>query len=343
MRRVLILLAWLLAVPAHAQNVSSMGTSSTLPGTCAVGTWTYLTTGTVGLYYCSPADSWTLLASTSGSPTSWGGITGTLSSQTDLQTALNGKQASGTYATGTGTASGTNTGDQTTVSGNAGTATALQTARAINGVNFDGTQAITVPAAGSTLTDTVPVTKGGTGLATLTAHAIELGNGTSTPTQLAAVAIGQVLVSKGTGSDPAYVTYALTHATPANQTGNATSTFKMNGLGLVGCTITPTATGRVVFEITGSVGNGTTGDSVTWKLAEGTGTAPSNAGAAAGTVISAIGSFKALTGVLSVPFAVKATQTGLALNTAVWYDLQIADITGGTATATALDCTAFEL
>lgn len=38
--------------------------------------------------------------------------------------------------------SGTNTGDQTSVSGNAGTATALQTARAIGGVNFDGTAAI---------------------------------------------------------------------------------------------------------------------------------------------------------------------------------------------------------
>ena len=38
-----------------------------------------------------------------------------------------------------GNTSGTNTGDQTSVSGNAGTATALQTARMINGVSFDGT------------------------------------------------------------------------------------------------------------------------------------------------------------------------------------------------------------
>lgn len=40
----------------------------------------------------------------------------------------------------------------TSVSGNAATATALQTARAINGVSFDGTSAITVPAAAGTLT-----------------------------------------------------------------------------------------------------------------------------------------------------------------------------------------------
>ena len=58
-------------------------------------------------------------------------------------------------ATGTVTGSnlsGTNTGDQTSVAGNAGTATALQTARTINGVSFDGTANITVPAAAGTLT-----------------------------------------------------------------------------------------------------------------------------------------------------------------------------------------------
>ena len=59
--------------------------------------------------------------------------------------------------------SGTNTGDQTTITGNAGSATVLQTARAINGVNFDGSASITVTAAGSTLSDTVPIAKGGTG------------------------------------------------------------------------------------------------------------------------------------------------------------------------------------
>ncbi len=43
------------------------------------------------------------------------------------------------------TLSGANTGDQTSVSGNAGTATALQTARTIGGVSFDGTADITQP------------------------------------------------------------------------------------------------------------------------------------------------------------------------------------------------------
>ena len=53
-----------------------------------------------------------------------------------------------------GTSSGTNTGDQTTITGNAGTATALQTARTINGTSFNGTANITITAAAGTLTGT---------------------------------------------------------------------------------------------------------------------------------------------------------------------------------------------
>lgn len=45
--------------------------------------------------------------------------------------------------------SGTNTGDQTSVTGNAGTATALQTARNINGTSFNGTAAITTASWGT--------------------------------------------------------------------------------------------------------------------------------------------------------------------------------------------------
>ena len=71
---------------------------------------------------------------------------GTIAAGTWQGTAINQ-----TYLVGQ---SGTNTGDQTSVSGNAGTATVLATARAINGVNFDGSAAITVRAAAGTVTGT---------------------------------------------------------------------------------------------------------------------------------------------------------------------------------------------
>ena len=61
-------------------------------------------------------------------------------------------------------------------SGNAASATVLETARAINGVDFDGSAAITITAAGSTLSDTVPITKGGTGQTTAAAAANALLN-----------------------------------------------------------------------------------------------------------------------------------------------------------------------
>lgn len=78
----------------------------------------------------------------------WGNATGTLSDQTDLQTALNAKQATLVSGTNIKTVNSTSllgSGDIsiTTVSGNAGTATALQTARNINGVSFNGSADIT--------------------------------------------------------------------------------------------------------------------------------------------------------------------------------------------------------
>ena len=404
---------------------------SSLPAFCTTGE-VYIINNTGVVWYCSSANTWATLGGMWSAGLNLSDLTNAATARTNLGLGTLATQV-GTFS---GTSSGTNTGDQTTVSGNAGTATALATPRAINGVNFDGTAAITVTAAGSTLSDTVPVGKGGTGLTTLTANALYVGNGASAPIALAvcgtgtyvrgataappicstltlpnttttgdtlistgtsalgvvaagaagayfrgagaatapvwstltlpnaattgdtfiatgtnaagvvaAAAIGQVFGSKGTGTAPAWVTYAATTATPANQTGNATTTFKMNGLGAAAapCTITPTATGRVMFTVTGSAGNGTTADSVTWKFAYGTGAAPTNAAAATGTVVGATGVFKALTGQLDAPFAVIRLTTGLTLATAVWYDLQVAEITGGTASITAVTCTAFEL
>ena len=94
------------------------------------------------------------------------------------------------------------TGDITgDVTGNADTATTLATARAINGVNFDGSAAITITAAGSTLSDTVTVAKGGTGATSLTDGGILLGSGTGAVTAMAVLGDGEMIVGDGT-TDP---------------------------------------------------------------------------------------------------------------------------------------------
>jgi hypothetical protein len=79
-------------------------------------------------------------ASVSGGSATWGGISGTLSDQTDLQTTLDGKQPIATVLTNT-TASFT-TAQETKLSGIATGATANQTdAHLLNRANHTGTQA----------------------------------------------------------------------------------------------------------------------------------------------------------------------------------------------------------
>jgi hypothetical protein len=122
---------------------------------------------------------------------SWGGITGTLSAQTDLQTALDAKQAAGSYQplatvltnttasfttakdTLLANQSGVNTGDQTNISGNAGTATALATGRTIA---ITGDITYTSP----TFNGSANVTAAGT-LATVNSNVGTFGSGSLVP------------------------------------------------------------------------------------------------------------------------------------------------------------------
>lgn len=67
----------------------------------------------------------------------------------DIADSANKRYVTDAQLTVIGNTSGTNTGDQTSVTGNAGTATALATARNIDGQAFDGTANITVIAPGT--------------------------------------------------------------------------------------------------------------------------------------------------------------------------------------------------
>lgn len=110
------------------------GTGSGSVGTVSVVTANGVS-GSVANPTTTPAITLTLGAIT---PSTVNGVT--LSGSGSL---ANSGTSSLTGFTGSGTTSGTNTGDQTSVSGNAGTATALQTSRNIYGNPFNGTADVT--------------------------------------------------------------------------------------------------------------------------------------------------------------------------------------------------------
>ena len=94
---------------------------------------------------------------------------------------------------------GTNTGDQVNITGNAGTATKLQNARTINGIAFDGSADITVPAG-------VPYT-GAT-------QAVDLG-----AYELKTSLLNGITVGKGSGNDSTNTAIGYL-ALPSNTTGS---------------------------------------------------------------------------------------------------------------------------
>ncbi len=136
-----------------------------------------------------------------------------------------------------------------------------------------------------------------------------------------------------------------TLSTPMNPTGTASATAVMMGLSVTNSAliITPQVTGRVHVTITGVVAQSTTADGAFWDIKMGTGAAPANGAATTGTSYGSQQSMTFLTGVLKVPFSITALVTGLTVGTAYWIDLDLARVTGGTATMTQVAVSAFEL
>ena len=150
--------------------------------------------------------------------------------------AIVSRDVSGNFSAGTITANltGNVSGTSGSTTGNAATATALATARAINGVNFDGTANITVTAAGSTLSDTVPIGKGGTG-------------------QTAANAAFNALAPSQTGNSGKYLTTNGTNTSWAAVSGGAggtvTSVSVTTANGVSGTVADPTTTPAISLSL----------------------------------------------------------------------------------------------
>jgi hypothetical protein len=138
-------------------------------------------------------------------------------------------------------------------------------------------------------------------------------------------------------------TYAGYQASPADPTGTNSTTGVM--MGLAG-SITPSATGKVLIQITGSLRSyniGSTGADV--QIRYGTGSAPANAAALTGTAVGSKEKSRpsSTSNEQTVPFSCVARVTGLTLSTAYWLDVSVATVGGGNATVQNVSITVSEM
>jgi hypothetical protein len=127
---------------------------------------------------------------------------------------------------------------------------------------------------------------------------------------------------------------------PANPVGTASGAGVMMGLAVL---FTPRRTGKLKITVTGTGANSVATDGFTIQLRTGTGGAPGNGVAAAGTVAGANLQGTSATAAALVPIALDRIVSGLTVGIQIWIDLLLAAITGGTATLTNLDVVVQEI
>lgn len=134
---------------------------------------------------------------------------------------------------------------------------------------------------------------------------------------------------------------AATQTAPANPTSTTSLTGVMMGLA---ASITPVRKGSVLITITGDIETSGNGNGGALQIRTGTGAAPANGVAATGTAQGSIVNYRnPANSVVRVPFSASAIVSGLTLGTAIWIDLGLAAVTGGTAAVRNVSISAAEL
>ena len=129
---------------------------------------------------------------------------------------------------------------------------------------------------------------------------------------------------------------------PTNPTGTTSTTGVMMGLSSGVTRITPQVTGNIMMIVTGMIGNNTIGDGSSPQIRFGTGNGPANAAALTGTTVGLLKNFVASTVAGRQGFMCQGYATGLTINTAIYIDLGLKAVTGGTATVFDIDVVAYE-
>jgi hypothetical protein len=140
------------------------------------------------------------------------------------------------------------------------------------------------------------------------------------------------------------VSAGASQSTPSDPAGIGNTSGLMAGLAGA---ITPVSTGRICVTISGSLSNDTAaaGNGAAVQIRYGTGSAPANAAALAGTAVGGKVSsvLERATANDLQPFSIQAIVTGLTIGTAYWLDLSLAAIVAGNGLAKNISITAFEL
>lgn len=138
---------------------------------------------------------------------------------------------------------------------------------------------------------------------------------------------------------------ALTNATMQSGSLSPTGTSSTGGQVMMGlgstCKLTPVYSGRILVNFQAGVTNSGTSSGNIVALRYGTGAAPANAGAAAGTIVGSAINAQIQSAAVAYPLAESGIITGLTPGTAYWFDLGL-QTTAGTATLQNVSCNAME-
>jgi hypothetical protein len=186
----------------------------------------------------------------------------------------------------------------------------------------------------------VAVGDGGTGVSTLTANNLILGNGTSAVNFISPNQTGYVLTATGTTWTASSASTANSSQAQPSNPGSTTSAAQVM-MGLAG-SITPTGSGKVFVVVSGSINNSSGNVLNTIQIRYGTGGAPVNGAAATGTTAGAALITSNSNGGVPQSFSVNAIVSSLTLSTAYWIDLGLATASG-TASLQTISISAAEL
>lgn len=209
------------------------------------------------LKYNTASGKWVNSVNVGGAGSTWGGITGTLASQTDLNTALNGKQPVDADLTAIAALSTNGILKKTAGTWGMDASTYLTANQSITfsgAATGSGTTAVTLTLA------TVPVAKGGLNLTTIPAKSILVANSLDTYTTIAPAAGQSVRINAGGTAWEAF--------TPA--AGGAGTVMSVDlstpvGLSVSGNPIT--ASGTLAITYTAGYSIPTTADQTNWNTA----------------------------------------------------------------------------